>query len=138
MGWRGYYGYCETSSVLRDLDSWIRRRLRSTVWKQWKVYRKRKRELIKLGISGKLAHATAWSVKGPWRSSHAPGVCIALNKDYFAALGLPGLAPCPNFNFTEPPWYGPVCRVVWEGKPVRASLSRLQRGTLAGGLCRWN
>ena len=29
LGWRGYYGYCETLSVLRDLDSWIRRRLRS-------------------------------------------------------------------------------------------------------------
>lgn len=93
-GWRGYYGYCETSSVLRDLDSWIRRRLRSAVWKQWKVYRKRKRELIKLGISELLAHTTAWSAKGPWRSSHTPGVCVALNKAYFAALGLPVLAPC--------------------------------------------
>ena len=29
------------------------------------------------------------------------------------------------FNLDEPPWYGPVCLVVWEGKPVRASLSRL-------------
>lgn len=94
MGWRGYYGYSETPSVLRDLDSWIRRRLRCVVWKQWKVYRKRKRELIKLGISGKLAHATAWSVKGPWHSSHTPGICIALNNGYFVALGLPRLAPC--------------------------------------------
>ena len=28
-GWRGYFGFCETPSVLRDLDSWIRHRLRS-------------------------------------------------------------------------------------------------------------
>jgi len=93
-GWRGYYGYCETSTVLRDLDSWIRRRLRCVVWKQWKVYRKRKRELIKLGTSEQLAHTTAWSAKGPWRSSHTPGACIALNYEYFAARGLPRLSPC--------------------------------------------
>ena len=61
IGWRGYYGFCETSSVLRDLDGWIRRRLRSVVWKQWKVYRKRKRALIHLGVDERLAHATAWS-----------------------------------------------------------------------------
>ena len=35
-GWQSYYGYCQTPSVLRDLDSWIRRRLRSVVCKQWK------------------------------------------------------------------------------------------------------
>lgn len=93
-GWRGYYGYCETSSVLRDLDSWIRRRLRNVVWKQWKVYRKRKRALIKLGVSEPLAHSTAWSAKGPWRLSYSPGVQMALNKKYFVALGLPRLEPC--------------------------------------------
>src|SRR5512144_123633 len=36
LGWRGYFGFCETPSVLRELDQWIRRRLRALVWKQWK------------------------------------------------------------------------------------------------------
>jgi RNA-directed DNA polymerase len=36
IGWRGYFDFCETPSVLRALDQWIRRRLRSIVWKQWK------------------------------------------------------------------------------------------------------
>lgn len=35
-GWAGYFGFCQTPSVLRELDSWIRRRLRYLVWKQWK------------------------------------------------------------------------------------------------------
>src|SRR6266536_1596960 len=35
-GWRGYFGFCQTPSVLRDLDQWLRRRLRAIVWKQWK------------------------------------------------------------------------------------------------------
>ncbi|WP_315763395.1 reverse transcriptase domain-containing protein [Bradyrhizobium sp. SZCCHNS2005] len=35
-GWRGYFGFCQTPSVLRKLDEWIRRRLRAIVWTQWK------------------------------------------------------------------------------------------------------
>ncbi len=35
-GWRGYFGFCETLRVFRDLDQWIRRRLRRLVWKHWK------------------------------------------------------------------------------------------------------
>src|SRR5712672_427180 len=41
IGWRGYFGFCETPSVLRALDQWIRRRLRAIVWKQWKHGRTR-------------------------------------------------------------------------------------------------
>ncbi|WP_373653117.1 group II intron maturase-specific domain-containing protein [Schlesneria sp. DSM 10557] len=36
QGWRGYFGACETPSVLRDLDSWVHRRLRAFLWKQWR------------------------------------------------------------------------------------------------------
>lgn len=91
-GWRGYFGYCETESIRRDLDGWIRRRLRCVQWKQWKVYRRRKAELIRLGVGIDLAQTTAGSAKGPWRMSHTPGVQIALNTGYFDALGLPRLA----------------------------------------------
>src|SRR5437016_4281696 len=49
LGWRGYFAFCETASVLRDLDSWVRRRLRCVVWKQWKRGRVRFAELRKRG-----------------------------------------------------------------------------------------
>jgi RNA-directed DNA polymerase len=97
-GWRGYFGFCETASVLRDLDSWIRHRLRSVYWKQWKVYRRRKAELIRLGVDPDLAHSTAWSAKGPWRVSHTPGVLIALTNRYFDVLGLVRLNPHANIK----------------------------------------
>lgn len=90
-GWRSYFGFCETPSVWRDLDSWIRHRLRCVQWKQWKVYRRRKTALIRLGVPPGLAHTTAWSAKGPWRISHTPGVRRALTNGYFDALGLPRL-----------------------------------------------
>src|SRR5437879_8635554 len=35
-GWKGYFGYCQTPSVLQRLEEWIRRRLRSMIWKHWK------------------------------------------------------------------------------------------------------
>jgi RNA-directed DNA polymerase len=87
-GWIGYFGFCQTTSVLRDLDSWIRHRLRCLQWKQWKVYRRRKAELIQRGIRPELAHTTAFSAKGPWRISHTPGVRIALNNQFFDWMGL--------------------------------------------------
>ena len=87
-GWIGYFGFCQTPAVLRDLDSWIRHRLRCLQWKHWQIYRRRKAELIKRGITPKLAHTTAWSAKGPWKISHTPGVRIALNNHYFDQRGL--------------------------------------------------
>jgi RNA-directed DNA polymerase len=87
-GWVGYFGFCQTPKVLRTLDSWIRHRLRCLQWKQWEVYRRRKAELIKCGINPQLAHTTAFSAKGPWRTSHTPGVDMALNNPFFDRMGL--------------------------------------------------
>jgi len=95
-GWRGYFGFCQTPAVLRDLDSWSRHRLRCLQWKQWKVYRRRKAELTKRGINPELAHTTAFSPKGPWRISHTPGVRMALNNQFFEQLGLIRLSADPN------------------------------------------
>ena len=50
LGWRGYFGFCQTRSVLRDFDSWIHRRLRSYAWKQWKTGQRRFAELRRLGV----------------------------------------------------------------------------------------
>ena len=91
-GWKGYFGYCQTPSVLGDLDSWIRRRLRSVAWKQWKRGRKRYAELRRLGVGKELAAQTAGSTHGPWRISRSPALSYALPTAFFDALGLPRLA----------------------------------------------
>lgn len=93
LGWRGYFGSCETPSVLRDLDSWIRRRLRSVVWKQWKRGRNRFAELRRHGVGKDLAAQTAGSPHGPWRISRSPALSYAFPNAYFTALGLPSLTP---------------------------------------------
>jgi RNA-directed DNA polymerase len=87
-GWLGYFGDCQTPSVLRHLEQWLRRRLRSVVWKQWKRGRTRFRELRKRGIGKDLAAQTAGSPHGPWRLANSPALAIALPNAYFAELGL--------------------------------------------------
>jgi RNA-directed DNA polymerase len=92
VGWRGYFGFCETPSTLATLDSWIRRRLRSLVWKQWKRGTRRFAELRKRGVGKDLAATTAGSPHGPWRISRSPALSIALPNVLFTRLGLPTLA----------------------------------------------
>ena len=88
-GWLGYFGDCQTPSVLQSLETWLRRRLRSVVWKQWKRGRTRFRELRKRGVRKELAAQTAGSPHGPWRLANSPALNIALPNAYFAELGLP-------------------------------------------------
>ena len=90
-GWRGYFGFCETPSVLRDLDSWIRRRVRCAFWRQWKTGRKRYAELVRRGVSAESAAKTAGSRCGPWRVSQSPALDQALSNAYLTSFGLPSL-----------------------------------------------
>jgi len=90
-GWLGYFGQCQTPSVLEDFDKWIRRRLRSMIWKQWKRYWTRYRQLRKRGVERRLAINTAKSNHGPWRLAKSPALAIALSNAYFDSLGIPRL-----------------------------------------------
>jgi RNA-directed DNA polymerase len=92
-GWRGYFGFCETPSMLHHLDAWIRRRLRAYMWKQWKRSKVRYRRLRALGLDHHLARITAGSNRGPWAMSRNKGMNIAVRKAFFDALGLPRLEP---------------------------------------------
>jgi RNA-directed DNA polymerase len=90
-GWQGYFGFCETPSVLQALDQWIRRRLRSVIWKQWKRGRLRFRKLCERGVSKTLAAQTAGSSHGPFRIANSPAMNSAFPIAYFDSLGLPRL-----------------------------------------------
>src|SRR5215467_8736737 len=92
IGWRGYFGFCETPSVLRALDEWIRRRLRAIAWKQWRRGRTRFAELRQRGVGRDLAAQTAGSPHGPWRLSNSPALTIALPTAFFRDLGLASVA----------------------------------------------
>jgi len=114
-GWRGYFDFCQTPSALEELDSWIRRRLRCVIWKQWKVGRRRFAELKRRGIGRTLAAQTASSSHGPWRIGRSPALSIAFPNAFFDSHGLPRLAARTRAQPDRTAVYGPVCTVVWEG-----------------------
>jgi RNA-directed DNA polymerase len=91
QGWIGYFGKCQTPSVLASLEEWVRRRLRSAIWKQWKRGTVRYRQLRKRGVNPRLAATTAGSAHGPWRLALSQGLAIALPNAYFDSLGIPKL-----------------------------------------------
>lgn len=96
LGWRGYFGFCQTPRVLSNLDAWIRRRLRMYLWRQWKNGRNRFNELRRRGLSKFHAAVAAGSATGFWRMSGHPAVQQALRNRYFDSIGLPRLAA--HFN----------------------------------------
>src|SRR6202789_244043 len=91
VGWRGYFGFCQTPRVLTNLEAWIRRRLRSYLWRQWGNCPNLIRELRRRGVSKFRAAVAAGSPTGFWRMSGHPAVQEALRNHYFDSLGLPRL-----------------------------------------------
>jgi len=91
IGWRGYFGFCQTPRALTHLEAWIRRRLRSYLWRQWQNGHNRFNELRRRGVPKFNAAVAAGSPTGFWRMSGHPAVQQALRNRYFDSLGLPRL-----------------------------------------------
>ena len=71
LGWKAYFGVTEIIYPLKELDSWLKRKLRCYLWKQWG--RGGYKELRKRGVSRDLAWNTWKSAHGPWRLSRSRG-----------------------------------------------------------------
>ncbi len=76
LGWKAYFDIAEVLSPLRDIDKWIRRKLRCYLWKQWG--RSGYRQLRSRGVDRQLAWNTAKSAKDPWRISGSKALYFAL------------------------------------------------------------
>jgi RNA-directed DNA polymerase len=90
IGWRSYFGSARPR-VLTNLEAWIRRRLRTYLWRQWKNGHHRLKELRRRGVPKLLAAVAAGSPTGFWRMSGHSAVQMALRNHVFDALGLPRL-----------------------------------------------
>jgi RNA-directed DNA polymerase len=96
LGWRGYFGFCQTPRALTHLEAWIRRRLRAYLWRQWQNGPNRFKELRQRGLPKFQAAVAAGSPTGFWRMSGHPAVQQALRNPYFDSLGLPRLYVPPQ------------------------------------------
>lgn len=90
-GWCGYFVLADTPSVFKDLESWIRRRLRMCIWKDWKKPSTKVRKLIGLSIPKGKAYEWGNSRKSYWRISKSPVLHRALGNSYWSSQGLKSL-----------------------------------------------
>lgn len=85
-GWNQYFSFTEHRHVFKELNSWIRRRIRSMLWKQWGS--RQYQELRSRGVLQQVAWVTSKAPHGPWRLSHCPALQTALPFRFFERLGL--------------------------------------------------
>ena len=88
QGWKAYFRLAQTRRVMRELDEWLRHRLRAIQLKQWKRGTTMFRELRRLGASRELAAMIAGNARRWWRNS-AMGLNRVLTVAYFDRLGVP-------------------------------------------------
>lgn len=91
MGWCGYFALADTPSIFIKFDSWIKRRLRMCMWKDWKKPSTKVRKLIGLGIPIGKAYEWGNSRKGYWRISNSPILHRSLGNSYWSSRGLKSL-----------------------------------------------
>jgi RNA-directed DNA polymerase len=87
-GWKAYFRLAQTPKVLRELDEWLRHRMRAVQLKQWRRGTTMFRELRKLGASVDLAARIAGNARRWWRNSRM-GLNMLLSIAYFDRLGVP-------------------------------------------------
>jgi len=86
-GWVGYFGIQEFKYLFRNLDAWIRSRLRSTQLKKWKKPGKFQRIMIRAGFDPKDAHRV-WIKMNRWQSVMRRPVRFVMNQEWFRERGL--------------------------------------------------
>jgi RNA-directed DNA polymerase len=90
-GWVTYFRHAACKSTLRDLDEWLRRKLRCVRLKQCKRAKPIADFLAKCGVPARRAWPMALSGKGWWRRSGSPPASEAMTLQWFAKLGLVSL-----------------------------------------------
>ncbi len=118
VGWTAYFAFAQTPYLFRELDGWLRRRLRQIRWKEWKSPLTRGHKLRSLGLPDADARATAASQRGYWHLAGTDPLQRAMPNAYWhRTLGLRGFnEPYRRFrDAMRTARCGPARRVVWEG-----------------------
>jgi len=87
-GWTAYFRQVEAKSIFQRLDSWIRRKLRCLLWRQWKCSRTRVSRLRQRGLTEQRAREAAGNRRGPWCNAGSAHMHEAFRTAHLQALGL--------------------------------------------------
>jgi len=86
-GWVNYFGIADMVKLVKELDEWLRRRIRMCYWKQWKKIKTRHDNLVRLGIEVSKAWEFANTRKGYWRVSNSPILSRTFTNECLKKLG---------------------------------------------------
>ena len=86
-GWVNYFHIADMEKVAKELDQWIRRRIRMCYWKQWKKIRTKYENLMKLGAQKGKAWEYANTRKGYWQTANSPILATTLTNEYLEKQG---------------------------------------------------
>jgi len=90
-GWVGYFRLAQVRGVFETLDQWIRRKLRAILWRQWKRWRTRMKELRRRGLAPQRAACGATNGRGPWWNAGASHMNEAVPTCWLRQQGLVSL-----------------------------------------------
>ena len=98
-GWVNYFGMADMKNLLKGTDEWLRHKIRTVYWKQWKKTKTKYKKLKELDVDAEKAWKCANTRKGNWYSSGNFIVQTAFNNNKLRELGYP--------TFTE--FYLKIC-----------------------------
>jgi len=114
-GWLNYFRGTSITGKLRDLDGWLRNRLRYCIWHDWKKPERKRKNLIRLGVDQNHAYAWSRTRKGGWAIAQSPILGTTITLKRLKRRGYQSLTEVYiqlNPSFCEPPSTRPVRSVV--------------------------
>lgn len=114
-GWLGYFRMASIQGKLKDLDGWLRNRLRYCIWHHWKKPERKRRSLIRLGVDPEHAYAWSRTRMGGWAVALSPILSTTITLDRLCKRGYESMLSvyvkiAPHLN--EPLYTRPVRTVV--------------------------
>jgi len=87
-GWTAYFCLEQRKTLFRELDKWLRRRIRACYWKWWRLPKTKIRKLLQLGVRSAEAISHGCSRKGPWRMSGSRAIQMGMSITWLSERGL--------------------------------------------------
>ena len=114
-GWLGYFRIANIQQKLKDLDSWLRNRLRYCIWHHWKKPERKRKNLIRLGVDQNHAYSWSRTRMGGWAVAQSPILVTTITLDRLRKRGYEAMLElytkiAPHLN--EPLYTRPVRTVV--------------------------
>jgi len=114
QGWLQYHRIASIQEKLKDVDGWVRNRLRCCIWKQWKKPERRRKNLLRLGVDLEHAYSFSRSRMGTWAVACSPILRTTITVERLQKRGYQSMFAyyIKNAPFLNEPLYTRTVRTV--------------------------